>query len=390
MYDPSLLRLIFELTGLPVTLYELSGTEICHFCDASRTKNPTEQQLFSRARQILMDKSSCFLSLREDLPLGICGFRSSDQYCIFGPLAYGKTNTLECRNFMRSHNIDTCPPCPPEILHSIARFLNPPENGSHSDFPPQSAMPVEEDISSTAYHDWITKESLRQYDFFQKNHTYQEEKELYDHVRGGDVSFMKHWGHTDFPSHPVLIDNLFKNEEYMAVIGISMAARAAIEGGLSSAEGFLNNDILLKKLAACRSISEIKELQSQGILHLTELVARSRSQTSSNLHVEKCKKLIISRRFEEISITDLAEELGISSEYLQKLFKKHEGISISSYIQQVKMDMACNLLKYSDRQIQEIAQYLHYSNVSHFSTAFRKYMHQSPREYREKNQHPQF
>ena len=376
MYDPKVLQLIFELTGIPITLYDPDWKEIQSFTPDQTGADPSRLSLLTNIKQRLKTESFCFVPFTDTLPLGICGFRKDSQFCILGPFSYGKTNSLEYRNFMRSHQLTDCPPCQPETLHSIVRFLTD-GNEVQSEF-------------FADYHDWITRESLRQYDFFQKNHTYQEEKQLYDHVRNGDVSYMKNWILADLPSHPVLMDNLFKNEEYMAVIGISMAARAAIEGGLSSAEGFLHNDILLKKLASCRTIPEIKKVQHEGMVHLAEQVAKIQKQNSSNLHVEKCKKRILSKRFEEISISGLADELGISSEYLQKLFKKYEGISIRKYIQQVKMEMACNLLKYSDRQIQEIAQYLHYSNVSHFSTAFRKYMQISPREYREQNQHPQF
>lgn len=84
----------------------------------------------------------------------------------------------------------------------------------------------------------IVNEELRQLDAFQKNHTYIEEQVLYDHIKAGDVEYLKNRELYHTPSHPVLIEDLKKNEEYMAVISISLAARAAIEGGLSSAEGF--------------------------------------------------------------------------------------------------------------------------------------------------------
>ena len=76
--------------------------------------------------------------------------------------------------------------------------------------------------------------------------------------------------------------------------------------------------------------------------------------------------------------------MGISREYLQKLFKKHEGVPITEYIARKKLEAACNMLAFSDRKISEIADYLHFGSASHFSVVFRRKMCASPSEYRER------
>ena len=49
----------------------------------------------------------------------------------------------------------------------------------------------------------------------------------------------------------------------MAVIEISMAARSAIEGGLTSREALLMNDIYLKQLAECSTVNQIFALKKK-------------------------------------------------------------------------------------------------------------------------------
>ena len=50
--------------------------------------------------------------------------------------------------------------------------------------------------------------------------------------RNGDMEYLKkNHEKIDLP-HPMIISDSVKNEEYMAVTGISMAARFAIEGGV--------------------------------------------------------------------------------------------------------------------------------------------------------------
>ena len=98
--------------------------------------------------------------------------------------------------------------------------------------------------------------------------------------------------------------------------------------------------------------------------------------------MERCKKIIISRRLETIELGELAEKMGISKEYLSRLFKQHEGSPIVEYILNVKIEAACNMLKYSDRQVNEIADYLSFGSLSYFSRIFKKKMGVSPQQYR--------
>ena len=135
----------------------------------------------------------------------------------------------------------------------------------------------------------------------------------------------------------------------MTVISISLAARAAIEGGLSSAEGFINNDIYLKKLSQCKTVFEMDRLRRESRSILPRLVADHKKKSTVNFHVEEVKKNIISKRFTKISIQEIADDLGLSKEYMQKLFRKYEGISITEYISDIKIEAACNMLRYSDR-----------------------------------------
>lgn len=222
---------------------------------------------------------------------------------------------------------------------------------------------------------------------FQRNHTYREEEKLYRCIREGDVAYLEqHRDDIELP-HPIILEDVKKNEEYMAVTGISLAARAAVEGGISSKEAFLYNDLFLKKVASCRDIQAIHRVHSECYLQLARVVRdRKRKESAMNRHVEECKKAVITRRFEHISIDELAQGAGISKEYLQKLFKQYEGMPITEYITNKKLEVACNMLVFSDRKISEIADYLHFGSVSHFSLVFKRKLGQSPKEYRKERQ----
>ena len=383
MYDANTLKILFRFSQIPVTVYTLEWTRIESFASFIKAPETFEKNRLEKVKEGLAGKKFLFLSYDPLVPVALCGCRGEEEYFILGPFSYGPTDTFECRNFIRKNKIRECPKCQLEDIFAFVSYLTGEEfqEERRKDILGELLPDREEGENQ----ELITREELRQIDSFQKNHTYMDEQLLYDHIKEGDVEYLEKQDFYEAPSHPIIIDDLKKNEEYMTVISISLAARAAIEGGLSSAEGFINNDIYLKKLSQCKTVFEMDRLRRESQIYFARLVADHKKKSGVNFHVEEVKKNIISKRFTKISIQEIADELGISKEYMQKLFKKYEGISITEYISDIKIEAACNMLRYSDRKIQEIAEYLHYGSVSHFSTAFRKKMHQSPKEYRDQN-----
>ena len=388
MYNENTMKILFRFSQIPTTVYTTEWKKLKEFTCIHEEPEKFEAERLKEAKEGLAEKNFLFLPYDALVPIGLCACRGEEELFILGPFSYGRTDAFECRYFIRKNKIRECPKCQLDDIFALASFLTGEEfeEERKRDIPETPAADDRKDRE----REQAIREELRQMDAFQKNHTYRDELILYDHIKEGDAEYLEKQAFYETPSHPVIINDLKKNEEYMAVIGISMAARAAIEGGLSSAEGFINNDIYLKKLSECRTVLEMDRLRRESQIHFARLVADHKKKSSMNFYVEEVKKNILSKRFAKISIQEIAEELGISKEYMQKLFKKYEGIPITEYIAEIKIGAACKLLLYSDRKIQDIAECLHYGSVSHFSTAFRKKMHQSPKEYRERNRKTTF
>jgi AraC-like DNA-binding protein len=85
---------------------------------------------------------------------------------------------------------------------------------------------------------------------------------------------------------------------------------------------------------------------------------------------------------DEFSLEDLAGRMGLSPAYFSRLFHEKTGRPLFEFINSIRIQKACQLLKRTDLPIIEIAYAVGYNNLSFFNRYFRKLMRLSPREYK--------
>ncbi|MBE6598708.1 MAG: AraC family transcriptional regulator [Ruminococcaceae bacterium] len=84
----------------------------------------------------------------------------------------------------------------------------------------------------------------------------------------------------------------------------------------------------------------------------------------------------------ELSLENLCDRRKYSSKYVSRRFREEMGISFSEYLQSCRIHHACNLLRGTNRSIQEIALSVGYRDSLYFSKVFKKCMGVSPSGYR--------
>lgn len=85
---------------------------------------------------------------------------------------------------------------------------------------------------------------------------------------------------------------------------------------------------------------------------------------------------------ENISVARLAGITHLSQSYFMNCFKKAVGLSSIEYLNQLRINAACEALSSTEKMISEIAFNCGYGNLSNFNRQFRKTTGYSPREYR--------
>lgn len=85
---------------------------------------------------------------------------------------------------------------------------------------------------------------------------------------------------------------------------------------------------------------------------------------------------------EPVTIAELSKQHFMCESKLREIFRKHYGITIYQYMLNRRMEHACELLSAPDARVKDIAGLVGYSNISHFSDAFRKKFGCTPSEYK--------
>lgn len=98
--------------------------------------------------------------------------------------------------------------------------------------------------------------------------------------------------------------------------------------------------------------------------------------------VEKAIHKLHSDYAEPLTLSHIAASCGVSERHFQRLFGKHTGTTFNDYLQNVRIQEACRLLRTTARKISDIAPLVGYQDIPFFNRVFKRKTGVSPREYR--------
>jgi two-component system response regulator YesN len=102
---------------------------------------------------------------------------------------------------------------------------------------------------------------------------------------------------------------------------------------------------------------------------------------------EEIKQYIHSHYGSDLTRNDLAEIVYLNPDYLARIFKRETGVSLGSYVIQVRIAAAKHLLETTNMSVYTVANKVGYTNYSYFSKLFKKEVGLPPNDYKKKQQY---
>lgn len=238
------------------------------------------------------------------------------------------------------------------------------------------------------YHDeWLKKEAADELD--ELYHRSPESEYLfYRAVATGDVEAVREncklGKFLELDGVGTLSRNPVTNLKYHFVVTAAMITRICWQNGMEMERTYRLSDFYIQKLDDAHTMEDVRRVHDSMVLDFAENMRRLLNKPHSR-HIRACKEYIYAHIKERITVEDLAQNLGVSTSYLSRMFKKETGESISAYIRGKKIAVAENLLKYTDHSMIEIANLLSFSSESHFIQQFREVVGTTPKKYRDEN-----
>jgi len=107
---------------------------------------------------------------------------------------------------------------------------------------------------------------------------------------------------------------------------------------------------------------------------------------NSELITKALKYIRSENKNSEITIENVADHAGFSTDYFNRVFFAHTGFTVMEYVRFSRMKKAAHLIRTTDRDILEIALDCGYEAHESFSRAFKKQYGVSPMEYRKQTE----
>ena len=210
------------------------------------------------------------------------------------------------------------------------------------------------------------------------------EETLMHMIQKGDVGALCEWL-SNAPSvrGGVIANDALRQVKNTFIVTATLSSRSAIKGGMDVEEALSLSDEYIRKCELMTTMESIVNLQYHMVLDYTRRVERVRIGRNPSKLLMQVTGYVQRNLSRPVDVDTLAKTLFISRTHLATKFKKETGMTLTDFILNEKIEEAKRLLRYTDKSLTLIADYLGFSSQSHFTRIFKKYSGKTPKEYRE-------
>lgn len=144
----------------------------------------------------------------------------------------------------------------------------------------------------------------------------------------------------------------------------------------------IDQNHLLARIMGARTEEELHRSFDGLFAHMSK---SEKGMEAVSLAVKKAKSMIHEFYADGITLSEIADKLNLTQEYLGSQFHKEVGENFSTYIRNYRLSKAKELLIGTQLKQYEIAEKVGYADAKYFARVFKECVGMSPAEYRKSN-----
>lgn len=393
--EKSMIQALYDYNRIP--LWILNGNSELQNCFLPDVSHGLKEKLFAHVDSLIVNIINTnfdILCYENELYYIFAFERNNETFYLFGgPMLLSgfyhitEMKSLSFTNNMDSKELETLVENLPIVSFTsfssclrIMMFLLKSDALSLDEISNYKFLNLQGSLNRTFIHELF--ENIEDY----RIHTpYSQEIAVLNCVREGNVAQLE----STYKTLPQIMygdmsNNPLRQLFYGCIANTTLITRYAIEGGLEEESAFTLSDVYIKKMENCRTLYELNILNEKMAVDFTKRVAEAKTSKRPEYKklISQCIDYILRNIHNKITLNTLAKEVNLTPKYLSYLFRKETGQTLSSFIEDKRIDIAKNLLIYSQYSYSTISAYLSFYSQSYFISIFRKRVGMTPKEYR--------
>lgn len=337
-------------------------------------------------------KDEIFYEITDYLDTNLVMFCFDNKHYLLGPYVKNSFSTQEMQELLASHEL------PASIMLSLKLYYN--------QFPQLSYTMIRGSVMAamrtfklntpeysyrklTGFHEEIKTDRL----VVESNNTYYQIMDRYEmenyflrKISDGDVDGVRMAFESIASNYYANTSNsqrsLYSTDWNGFAILRTLARKAAEFGGCPVVKIDEITRESIQEFASAKSGSELDKIQKNMLIRLTQAVQDAQHMSQYPPVIRDVLSFIAINYTQDIFLQELADMNHVSEEHLSRLFKKELGVTLTTYIGDLRTKKAAELLKTSKLSIAEIAMYVGYSDSNYFVKVFKKRYGMTPSAYR--------